>query len=115
MSWPRELFFDMGHTGAIADNMRELSDHFSTIAFDQNGTSLVQHERQIAERGVVDGLHSTIHQDFVHRVKRCRVLEHRIGEPEQSNPGAAVEIIAAATDVDGTLEVGMTGDDEVDR
>ena len=68
------------------------------------------------DRRAVDRLHSPVGEGLVDLAKLLGPIKHEVGEAEQANPRAAVivEAIDPVLYAEGALEVGVTGDDEVD-
>src|SRR6476620_10441745 len=111
MSRPGKALDDAWRAGPVALDVDERSGDAPALVADRHGARLVHHE---GERRLVDRLHPAIDEHLVDRVERLLRLEHRRRVLEQADPGAAVEVVAALPHVDGALEVGVPGDDEVD-
>src|SRR5262245_47694322 len=68
------------------------------------------------DRRTVEGIQLAVGQCLVNLAECLGSIEDEVGKAEQTDPGAAVvvEAINAVLNAEGSLEVGVAGDDEID-
>src|SRR5262249_10166549 len=100
---------------AVSLDAPELTDHFSAANRDRDGRAQVHDQRAAVEDGLINRLHSAVTEHIADRWECLVVDKHRLGEADQANPGSAVEVHAAVTESDGTCQVSVAGNDDIDR